>query len=156
MRAVSVLLALLLSVSPAIAQQPQQPIRESAEHAVAAMAAQSARPSSGSGRGKLFWPGIIVGVAGATTSVLGLTVFRVTDSSTGGTPRATYQACVTQAATDPVYATSDCNAFKGKNLKLLWGGVAAGVVGAAMIIGGINASAEFRPGAVRLSHRIRF
>lgn len=156
MRAVSVLLTFLLSVSPAIAQQPQQPIWESAEKAFAAAATQGAEKPSGGGRGKFFWPGIVLGVTGTTTSVLGLTVFRVKDSSTGGAPKGAYQACVTQAATDPVYATSDCNAFKGKNLKLLWGGVAVGVVGAAMIIGSINTSAEFAPGAVRLSHRIRF
>jgi hypothetical protein len=156
MRTISVLVALLLSVRPASAQQVQQPIQESAENAIARMVTQEAQKPSEGSKGKLFWPGVLVGVAGATTSVLGLTVFKVTDTSSGGAPRGAYQACVQQAATNPLYATSDCNALKGKNLKLLWGGVAVGVVGAGMIIGSLNTSAEIGPGAVRFSHRIRF
>jgi hypothetical protein len=142
-------------MSPAFAQQPQQSIRESAQKA-AARAAQDAQTPSGSRRGKWFWPGIVVGVAGATTSVLGLTVFRVTDSSSGGAPKGAYQACVDEAAANPLYATSDCNALKGKNLKLLWGGAALGALGAAMIISSIDYSAELSPGSIRFSKRIRF
>jgi hypothetical protein len=155
MRIVSVVLMLLLSV-PAAFAEPQQPIRESATKAAAAMAAQGAQRPSEAGKGKLFWPGIVIGAAGATTSVLGLTVFRVKDSSSGAAPKGAYRACVQEAATNALYATSDCNALKGKNLKLLWGGVAVGAVGAGMIIGSLDTSAAIGPGEVRFSRRIRF
>jgi hypothetical protein len=151
MRVVSLLLAFGLAASPALAQQPRQPIREAAEHAASAMGAQQTH----SGMGKLFWPGLALGVAGVTVVVLGTTVYRVEDSSTGNAPESAYQACVAQKK-DPVYATNNCDGLKAKNLKLLWGGVAMGAAGAVMLIGSVNTSAEFGPGAVRLLHRVRF
>ena len=153
MRVVSLLLAFALSAGPALAQQQeQQPIRESARRAAAAAAATE---QPGSGRGKLFWPGLVLGVAGVTTAVLGTTVYRVEDSSTGNAPVGTYRACVAQK-TDPVYATNDCDFLKGKNLKLLWGGVAVAAAGAVMMVGSANTSAEIGVGAVRFLHRVRF
>jgi hypothetical protein len=56
----------------------------------------------------------------------------------------------------PVYATSDCNALKGVNSKLMWGGALIGAVGAVMIIGSIDTGAQVASGALRVSHRIRF
>jgi hypothetical protein len=153
-----VVVVVLLGINPVLAQDAlRQPIRESAERAAAAAASQPAQPASASHqRGKLFWPGIALGAAGATTAALGLTVFRVEDSSAGNSPKTLYQDCVTQAATNPVYASNDCNALKAKNVAMLWTGAAIGAAGAAMIIGSLNTTAQIEPGGVRIAHRIRF
>ena len=151
MRVLSILLALVLAEGSALAQQPQS-IRTSMERAAAAAAAQ---PRVEGGRGRWFWPGVALGVAGVTTAVLGATVFRVEDSSTGNAPPTAFQACVAQK-TDPVYATNNCDGLKGKNRKLLWGGAAVGALGAVMVIGSAQTSAAIEPGAIRLLHRVRF
>jgi hypothetical protein len=159
MRVVSLLVAITLTASPAAAQQ-QAPIRASIENARETAAQQTpAQPQSGKepGRkGRLFWSGLALGVAGATTSALGLTAFRTEDSSTGNAPSGAYQACVAQKNSNPIYATNQCDALKGKNLKLLWGGVALGGVGAALMIGGVDTSAELSSTAVGLFHHWRF
>jgi len=152
MRAVSVLLVVVFTSAPVIAQQ-RPPIGQSLDSQAAAAAAEQQTPAPH--RGALFWSGLGLGLAGATSSVLGLTAFRVEDSSTGNAPKGTYQACVAQKA-DPIYATNQCDALKGKNLKLLWGGVAVSAVGATLLVSGINAQAEIGAGAVRLVKRIRF
>jgi hypothetical protein len=107
------------------------------------------------GRGRMFWSGLALGLAGVTTSVLGATVSRVSDSSTGNAPPGTYQSCVAQQR-DPIYAANDCNALKAKNRSLLWGGVAVSAVGAALMIGGSRTRAEITPTSIRLSHIVRF
>lgn len=150
-RVVTLLLVVAFAAAPVFAQD--QPIHKSIEHAAAAAAEQSPPPSSH--HNAMFWSGLALGVAGATTSVLGLTVFRVEDSSTGNAPKGAYQACVAQKA-DPIYANNQCDALKAKNLGLLWGGVAIGAAGAALMIRGINTSAELEPGTVRFVNRIRF
>jgi hypothetical protein len=159
MRAVSLLVAITLTASPALAQQ-SAPIRASIEKAAETAAQQTpAQPTSGNApgrKGRLFWSGLALGVAGATTSALGLTAFRTEDSSTGNAPSGAYQACVAQKSSSPVYATNQCDALKGKNLKLLWGGVALGGIGAALMISGINTSAELSSGSIGLFHRLRF
>jgi len=81
----------------------------------------------------VFWTGLALGIAGVTTSALGVTVFRVDDSSTGNAPAGT-----------------------GKNLGLLWGGVALAGAGAALMIGSQRTSASLSPGRVGLVHRVRF
>lgn len=111
--------------------------------------------SSQGGRGRMFWTGLALGVAGVATSVLAVTTFRVEDASTGNAPAGTYQACVAQQS-DPIYATNSCDALKGKNQGLLWGGVAVGAAGAALMIGGTHTSAQISAGAVRVLHTIRF
>jgi uncharacterized membrane protein len=152
MRAGTLLLAFVFSSGQALAEG-QQPIAESIDaHAAQAAVEQG---TSTAHRGKLFWPGIALGVAGATTAVLAVTTLRVEDRSTGNAPKPTYQACVAQK-TDPIYATNQCDALKGRNSKLLWSGVAVGVVGAVFAIGGMETRAELEKGAVRLVHRIRF
>ena len=119
-----------------------------------AFAAEQSNANEG-GRGKLFWSGLALGVAGVTTSVLGTTVYRVEDSSTGNAPPSSYQACVALKR-DPIYATSNCDALKGKNRPMLWSGVALGALGAVMMIGSTRTSAEIGPGTLRLFHTIRF
>jgi hypothetical protein len=158
MKAVSVLVGIALTASPVFAQQPA-PIRASMEKAVATAAdpaAQSRSVEGSGGRSKLFWSGLAVGVAGVTTSALGLTVFRIEDTSTGNAPDGTYRACVAQRNSDPIYATNQCDALKAKNLKLLWGGVAIAGAGLTMMIGGSNTSAQLTGGRIGLFHRVRF
>src|SRR6266581_2432645 len=145
MRGASVLLAILFTAVHATAQD-QSPISRSIERAASVAAAEEQQPSTGHRR-VLFWSGLALGIAGATTSVLGLTALRVEDSSSGNSPKGAYQACVAQKA-DPIYATNQCDALKGKNLKLLWGGVAVGGVGAALMISGLHTSAEVSSGAI--------
>jgi len=117
--------------------------------------AQEAEPRSAGGRGALFWTGLALGVAGVATSVLGVTAFRVDDTSTGNAPAGAYQACIAQRA-NPIYATNNCDALKGKNRPMLWGGVAASALGAALMIRSAGTSAEISQHAVRVSHTIRF
>ena len=136
MRRVSMLLVLALAATPALAQE--KPTASSSEH-----------------RGAMFWSGIALGVAGVATSVVGVTVDRVGESSTGNAPAGTYQACVTQQR-DPVYATNNCDVLKGKNRALLWTGVTVAALGAVLTIGGARTHAELSPGFVRLLHTIRF
>jgi len=136
MRRVSMLLVLVLTAPPAFAQEKPTPTSD--EH-----------------RGAMFWSGIVLGAAGVATSVVGVTVNRVGESSTGNAPAGTYQACVAQQR-DPVYATNNCDALKGKNRALLWTGVTAAALGAVLTIGGAHTHAELSPGFVRLLHTIRF
>jgi hypothetical protein len=137
MRSVSILLVLVLTATPALAQEKQP----------------TASPITG--RGAMFWSGIALGAAGVTTAVLGVTVDRVGESSTGNAPAGTYQACVAQTR-DPVYATNNCDVLKGKNRTLLWTGVTVAALGAVLTIGGAHTHAELSPGFVRLLHTIRF
>ena len=117
--------------------------------------AQDAQPRSDEGRGRLFWAGLALGVAGVATSVLGVTAFRVDDASTGNAPAGAYQACLAQRS-DPIYASNSCDALKGKNRPMLWSGVAAGALGAALMIRSTSTSAEISQHAVRVLHTIRF
>ena len=95
MKVIAVALAIVLVASPALAQQPFQPIHESAERAALVAAAEQ---DSSNGRRPAFWAGLALGVAGVTTIVLGTTVYRVEDSSTGNAPPSAYQNCVAQPA----------------------------------------------------------
>jgi len=122
---------------------------------VATPVAGQSQTSSESGHGRTFWTGLALGVAGVTMSVLGVTVYRVEDSSTGNAPPSTYQTCVAQKS-NPVYATNNCDALKGKNLPLLWSGVAVGALGGVLVIHGSRTSAEVTANGFRLSHTIRF
>jgi len=122
---------------------------------IAVFAAGPAFAEEKPSRGKVFWSGLALGIAGITTSVLGVTVYRVDDSSTGNAPASSYQACVAQKS-DPIYATNVCGALKGKNRPMLWSGVAVGALGGVMMIGGTRTSAEIGPGTLRVFHTIRF
>jgi len=137
MRSVSMLLVLALTATPALAQEKQP------------------TTSSSDSRGPMFWSGIALGAAGVATAVLGVTVDRVGETSTGNAPAGAYQACVAQKR-DPVYATNNCDVLKGKNRTLLWTGVTVAALGAVLTIGGAHTHAELSPGFVRLLHTIRF
>jgi hypothetical protein len=151
MKAVSLALAIALAATPALAQPPQ-PLHESASRAAVAAAAEQ---DSHHSRRTLFWTGLAVGLAGVTTAVLGSTVYRVEDNSTGNAPPGAYQACVAQKS-DPIYASNQCDLLKAKNVKLLASGIVLGAVGAAMIVGSNHTSAEIGVGVVRVVHKIRF
>jgi len=158
MRVVSLLVAITFTASPVIAQSPQ-PIHASIERAAEAAAERSTQPPSAShsgGKSALFWTGLGATIAGVTTSALGLTAFRIEDSSTGNAPRSTYLACVEQKSSNAIYATNQCDALKGKNLKLLWGGAALSGLGAVLMITGTNTSAELSAGAIGLFHHWKF
>ena len=58
---------------------------------IALLAAGPAFAEDTPGRGKLFWSGLALGVAGVTTSVLGVTVYRVEDSSSGNAPPSAFR-----------------------------------------------------------------
>lgn len=152
MRATSLLLALVFTSVQVFAQE-QRSISKSIAHAVTAVAAEE--QASTPHRGTLLWSGLALGVAGATTAVLGLTAFKVEDSSTGNAPTGAYQACVAQKV-DPIYATNQCDGLKAKNVKLVTAGAVLAGVGAALMIGSAHTSAEISPGVVRFLHRIRF
>jgi hypothetical protein len=137
MKAVSLVLMAALAASPVAAQT------------------QSSAPSPENGRGALFWSGLALGVAGVTTAVLGTTVYRVEDSSSGNAPPGAYQACLAQRS-DPIYAANSCDALKAKNRALLWSGVALGALGAVLVVGSARTRAEITPGFVRILHTVRF
>ena len=137
MRTIALVLAFTLAAAPIAAAEEEQ------------------SSSSTSHYGAKFWSGIALGIAGVATSVAGVTVARVTDTSTGNAPESTYQACVAQK-TNPIYATNDCDGLKAKNRPLLWGGVAIGALGAVLVVGSTQTSAQISPGAVRILHTIRF
>ena len=151
MKAVSLALAIALAATPALAQPPQ-PLHESASRAAVAAAAEQ---DSHTNRRTLFWTGLAVALAGVTTAVLGSTVYRVEDNSTGNAPPGAYQACVAQK-NDPIYASNQCDLLKAKNVTLLASGIVLGAVGAAMIVGSTHTSAEIGVGVVRVVHKIRF
>jgi len=157
-RVVAAWLVIALTAAPVFAQEPATPIRASAERAaaLAGPATAAAEQSDHHPRGRMFWPGIALGVAGVTTSVLGVTVARVEDSSTGNAPPGSYRACVAQKAADPIYATNDCGALKGKNLALLWSGVTISAVGAALVVGSTRTRAEVSAGTFGVFHTVRF
>ena len=151
---VTLLLVIAFAASPALAQD-QPSIQKSIEHAAAAAAVAEQPTHTTAHKGTMFWSGLALGIAGATTATLGLTAFRVEDSSTGNAPKGAFQACEAQKA-DPIYASNQCNALKAKNLGMLWSGVAIGAAGAVLMIRGVETSAQIQPGTLRLVNRIRF
>lgn len=116
---------------------------------------QSSEHTQSGSRGHLFWTGLALGIAGVTMSVVGVTVARVDDSSTGNAPPGTFQACVAQRS-DPIYASNNCDALKAKNRPLLWSGVAMGALGGVLMIRGSQTRAEISTTGVRVSHTLKF
>jgi hypothetical protein len=158
MKAAALLVVIALAAAPAVAQQ-STPIHAAIARAAEAPAEQPP-PRGGDGAAArnrtLFWSGLALGVAGLTTSTLGVTALRTETSSTGNAPAGTYAACVAQRNSDPIYATNQCDGLKAKNLKLLWGGVALSGVGAVMMIRGSNTSASLSPTSIGLFHHLHF
>jgi hypothetical protein len=152
MKAVALSLIVVLGATPALAQSADHPIADSAAKAASTVAAEQ---TSHETRAKLFWPGLALAIAGATTGVLGATVARVEDTSTGNAPPGGYEACVAQKR-DPIYASNNCDALKAKNVPLLAAGVALGAAGAVLMVAGSRTSADIGPGVVRFAYRIRF
>src|SRR5258708_1746593 len=66
--------------------------------AAAPVAAADEPSSSTTSHRTMFWSGLALAVAGVATSVVGITVARVDDTSPGNAPNGTYQACVAQKA----------------------------------------------------------
>src|SRR5262249_24577045 len=153
MRATTLGLVCLLIAVPALAQE-QSSVRASMARAAASAAASAPSPPTRTGRGPTFWPGVALGVTGVTMAVLGTTAFRVEDSSTGNAPKGTYEACVAQQ-TNPIYAANQCDALKGKNLGLLWGGAALGAAGAVLIVKGIETNADLTRSRITVRRRFR-
>jgi hypothetical protein len=149
MKIVTSLLVVALAGSPLAAQAPPDSIRTSADRAAAAAAA------SDTGRSPMFWTGLALGIAGIATAVVGVTTARIDSTSSGNAPDNAFQSCVA-AKSNPIYATNNCDALKGKNRAVLWSGVAIGAAGAVLLIGGSRTHAEITPGAIALTHTIRF
>jgi hypothetical protein len=159
MKAAALFVVIALTTTPVVAQEPapiHASIARAAHESAERSSPRSADGSSAAGGRALFWSGLALGVAGVTTSTLGLTVLRTEDSSTGNAPKATYAACVAQKNSNPVYATNQCDALKGKNLTLLWSGVALSGVGAVLMIRGWNTSADLTPTSIGLFHHWHF
>jgi hypothetical protein len=153
MKAIAFSLVVALAATPALAQPSDHPLADSTAKAARTAAAEPSASSDGGHR--LLWPGLALGIAGITTSVLAATVARVEDNSSGNAPPTAYQGCVAQKR-DPIYASNNCDALKAKNVPLLAAGVALGAGGAALMIAGRRTSAEIRPGVIRFVYRIRF
>jgi len=117
--------------------------------------AQSQESPQDDSRGRLFWSGLAIAAAGVTAAVLGVTVYRVDDNSTGNAPPNAYQTCVAQRV-DPIYATNNCDALKAKNRPLLWSGVAAGALGGVLMIRSAGMRAEISTNGFRISHTMKF
>jgi hypothetical protein len=161
MKAMSLCVALVVCASSVSAQE-RGPIRASMQQAAMSASATAddeaqPKPRQQIGSNKaLFWSGLAIGVAGVTTSTLGLTALRTDRTSTGNAPDAAYRNCVAQRDSDPIYAANQCGALKGKNLRLLWSGVAIGGAGAALMVLGRNTRAELGPDHLGVFHRWRF
>lgn len=159
---VCLLLALGLASSPVLAQQP---IQESAKKAATALRLGPGQAATGdagaqgqtaSGHRAQFWTGAILGVAGGTVIVLGTTVLKSADTTSGNTPPGAYDSCVALKA-NPVYRGNQCELLKGPNTAVVVGGVAAAVAGATlMMLGSSMSTIDFGPGGVSLKHRVRF
>src|SRR3982751_1462176 len=105
MRVLSLCVVAVLCASPAAAQQsPIHASLDRAAHAAAQRPAGTPMARPHAKRSALFWSGLAVGVAGVTTSTLGLTALRTERTSTGNAPDATYRDCVARRDGDPLYA----------------------------------------------------
>ena len=147
-------LSLVLVAGPASAQQPSQhPLADSA--AAAATQAAASTPAQPPHRA-MFVTGVVLGLAGGTAIILGSTVAKTEDSTSGNTPESGFASCEALRS-NPVYAGNQCSVLKGPNTALVIGGaIAAGAGVALAIIGAPNSSVAFGPGMVRFRHRVAF
>ena len=150
-RPVCLALAILLSATPLLAQQPLQ---DSAKRA-AESAAPSAQPT-GSGNRARFISGAIVAAAGGVATVLGMTVFKTADGTSGNTPEGVYDTCVAQRA-NPVYRANDCDVLKGPRTGLVIGGAVAAAAGVTlMLLGRPSESVEISPRGFAIRRKVSF
>lgn len=155
-KTVCLLLALGLASSPVLAQQPIQDSAKKAATTAAADADKDAQGQAEPGHRTKFLGGAILGVAGGTAIILGTTVFKSVDTTSGNTPKGAYDNCVALKA-NPVYRGNQCDVLKGPNTAVVVGGVAAAVAGATlMMLGSSMSTIDFGPGGVSLKHRVRF
>ena len=152
-RVMSATVVLVCVARPALPQQ-ETSIRASAS--AAAVTAAAEQTTDHHRRPALFWSGVALGIAGVTSAVLGVTTSRVESTSTGNAPAGTFQSCVALQQRDPIYASSSCDALKGKNGAMLWSGVAIGAAGAALIVADHGIHAEVAGGAFRVFRIVRF
>ena len=149
-RPVCIALAILLSATPLLAQQP---IQDSAKRA-AESAAASAQPAS-SGNRTRFITGAIIAAAGGATLVLGMTAFKTADATSGNTPEGAYDTCVAQRV-NPVYRANDCDVLKGPRTSLVIGGAVAAAAGVTlMLLGRPSDSVESARAGSRFAARCR-
>ena len=150
-RPVCIALAILLSATPLLAQQP---IQDSAKRA-AESAAASAQPS-GSGNRTRFITGAIIAAAGGATLVLGMTAFKTADATSGNTPEGVYDTCVAQRA-NPVYRANECDVLKGPRTALVIGGAVAAAAGVTlMLLGRPSDSVEISPRGFAIRRKVSF
>jgi hypothetical protein len=148
------ILAVVLTAAPALAQQrPGQSLRESASAAAAQAAATAPAPPT---RRPLFLTGIVLGLAGGAAIILGSTVAKTEDSTSGNTPETGFQSCESLKS-NPVYQGNQCEVLKGPNTALVVGGAIAAAAGVTLaLIGSPHSSVTLTPGGVRVRHRLRF
>ena len=96
----------------------------------------------------MFVTGVVLGLAGGAAIILGSTVAKTEDSTSGNTPESGFDSCEALRS-NPVYAGNQCSVLKGPNTALVIGGaIAAGAGVALAIIGAPNSSVAFGPGMV--------
>ena len=147
------LLSIVLGASPVLAQQrSEHPLRDSASAAAQAAATPATQP----GRRPLFLTGVVLGLAGGTAIILGSTVAKTADSTSGNTPPPAFDNC-DALKSNPVSRGNDCEVLKGPNTALVSGGAIAAATGVTLaLIGSSHSSVMFGPGRVGVRHRLTF
>jgi hypothetical protein len=149
-----VILGVGLAAQPALAQQP---IQDAARRATTVAASNADAQGQGSSRqsGKFFTGAALV-AAGGTAIILGTTVLKTADTTSGNTPVGAYDACIAIKA-NPVYRGNACEVLKGPNRAAVIGGTVAAAAGAAlMVLGSSNSSIAVGPWGITLRHKMKF
>jgi hypothetical protein len=149
-----VVLVVGLAAPSALAQQPiQDAARRAATVAASNADAQEQGSSRQSGR---FFTGAALVAAGGTAIILGTTVLKTADTTSGNTPIGVYDACVAIKA-NPVYRGNACEVLKGPNRAAVIGGAVAVAAGAAlMMLGSSNSNISVGPAGITLRHKMKF
>jgi hypothetical protein len=122
----------------------------------AAAAQAAATTSTQTTRRPLFLTGVVVGLAGGTAIILGSTVAKTSESTSGNTPVGAFDTCESLKS-NPVYRGNECGVLKGPNTALVIGGAIAAATGVTLaLIGAPNSSVTIGPGVVQVRHRFRF
>jgi hypothetical protein len=100
--------------------------------------------------------GVVLGVAGGAAIVLGATVAKSSDATSGNTPTGAYESCESLKS-NPVYQGNQCDVLKGPNTALVIGGAIAAAAGVTLaLVGSSHSSITFGPGTVGFRHRLTF